>query len=181
VARLQAAPEEVRSLRSRLSGSERQRAERFRFERDRRRYVVARARLRELLGARLGVHPEAVEIEYGRNGKPRLARGEWHFSVSHSDDVALYGFSSREVGVDIEAVRPIAQADAIAAQFFSPGEYTAYCARRSTFLECWTRMEALAKASGEGLAGIPLDASPWSLKNFSPLAGFVAALACRNG
>lgn len=181
MARLQAEPEEVRSLRSRLSGSERQRAERFRFERDRRRYVVARARLRELLGARLGVRPESVEIEHGRNGKPRLARGDWHFSVSHSEDVARYGFARREVGVDIGALRPVAQADAIAAQFFAPGEYAAYCARRSTFLECWTRMEALAKASGEGIAGRPADAAPWSLKNFVPLPGFVAALACRHG
>jgi 4'-phosphopantetheinyl transferase len=187
VARLDASPDEVGRARARLSGAERERARRFRFERDRRRYIVARARLRELLAARLGVRPEAVELEYGRNGKPRLAHGGWRFNTSHSEDVALFAFSSRsEIGVDIEAVRAVPEADAIAAQFFSPRERAAYLAlaphdRPLGFLKCWTRKEAVSKALGSGLS-IPFEAlEVSSVYNFSPLPGFIAALAFHHG
>jgi 4'-phosphopantetheinyl transferase len=192
MARLNAGPEEVRSLRARLCDAERQRAERFRFEHDRRRFIVARAHLRELLGARLGVRAEAVELEYGKNGKPRLARGGWRFNVSHCDDVAVYAFSrERDVGIDIEAIRAVPEADAIAAQFFSHREHAGYLAlaprdKPLGFLKCWTRKEAVSKALGGGFS-MPLDeldvsrAPGWSLHNFSPLPGFIAAVACHHG
>lgn len=196
MARLNAGPEEVRSLRARLSDAERQRAGRFRFERDRRRFIVARARLRELLAARLGVPPEAVELVYGKNGKPGLAQryadSGWRFNVSHCDDVAVYAFSrDSDVGIDIEAIRAVSEADAIAARFFSRREHEAYSAlsprdKPLGFLNCWTRKEAVAKALGDGLS-MPLDeldvsrASGWRLHSFSPLPGFIAALACHHG
>ena len=51
-----------------LSDEERTRAARFAFEPDRRRYIVSRALLRQLLGARLGISPEAVELTTGARG-----------------------------------------------------------------------------------------------------------------
>src|SRR5262245_42357023 len=189
VALLDAPAEAVRSACSLLCEAERQRAARLRFERHRRRFIVARARLRELLAARLGLRPEAVELAYDANGKPRLARHALHFSVSHCDDLALFAFSpEREVGVDVEALRPIHDADAIAAQVFSPRERLAYAAlavrdRAAAFLRYWTRKEALVKALGEGLS-VPLDqidaarAPGWRVHSFFPLPGFIAAVAC---
>jgi 4'-phosphopantetheinyl transferase len=196
MARLDAGPEEVRCLRAWLSDAERRRAERFRFERDRRRFIVARARLRELLAVRLDATPEAVEFASGKNGKPSLAQqyadSGWRFNVAHCDDVAVYAFSrDGDVGIDIEAIRPVCEADAIAARFFSLREYAAYAAlaprdRPLGFLECWTRKEAVVKALGDGLS-MPLDGFDvsrvpgWSLHSFSPLPGFIAALACHHG
>jgi 4'-phosphopantetheinyl transferase len=196
VGRLHARHEEVCYLRAWLSDAERRRAERFRFERDRRRFIVGRARLRELLAARLGVPPEAVELAYGGNGKPALAQryadSGWRFNIAHCDDVAVYAFSrDSDIGIDIEAIREIPEADAIAARFFSRREYAAYAAlapreRPVGFLECWTRKEAVVKALGDGLS-MPLDeldvsrAPGWSLHGFSPLPGFIAALACHHG
>ena len=89
-----------------LSPAERERAGRFAFDRDRRRYIEARARLRDQLGLRLGVAPAEVEIAVGRHGKPALggrqARSHWRFNVSHCEGVALYAFAqAREVGVDV--------------------------------------------------------------------------------
>lgn len=193
VARLDAGAEETRSLESCLSDAERERAARFRFERDRRRFIVARARLREELAARLGVRPEAVRFAYGDNGKPRLADHALQFSVSHCDDVALFAFSkTAEVGVDIEAIRPVREADAIAVQFFSPLEHAGYAAlaprdRLLGFFRVWTRKEAYVKALGVGfsmaLERFDLSVAPrgWHLRSFFPLPGFIASLACHHG
>ena len=196
VARLDVSPDEVRALQACLSASERQRAGRFFFQRHRRRFIVARARLRGLLGARLGIAPAAVELAYGANGKPALAPhvadNSLHFSVSHCGDVALFAFSpSSGIGVDVEALRPIRSADAIAAHFFSPRERKAYAALAARdkplgFLRCWTRKEALVKGIGDGLS-MPIDqldagrAPGWRVHSFFPLPGFIAAVACHSG
>lgn len=178
-----------------LSDGERQRAARYRFAPHRRRFVVARARLRELLGARLGVPPEAVELAYGRHGKPalapRFARAGWHFNVSHSDELAVYALSrGPEVGVDVEAVRPFPAMDRAAEQCFSPRELDAYRAlgareRPLGFFRGWTRKEALLKALGLGLAAPPrpldVSLSHGESPAFAPLPGFIAALAILKG
>jgi 4'-phosphopantetheinyl transferase len=158
-----------------LSTDERVRAARFRLARDRRRFIVARATLRRLLAARLSSRPESIELAYGPHGKPRLRAGELRFNVSHSEDLALYAFSRRrEVGVDIEAVREVPEADRIAPDWFSPADY-----RRFGFLGCWTRREALAKGLGRGVGDPGLDPSGWSVHGFSPAPGYVAAVAAR--
>src|SRR3989449_946678 len=125
--RLVVEPAAARAAAALLSDAERQRASRLAFDRDRGRFVVARARLRQLLGARLGVRPEAVELVYGAHGKPALARhsadSDLRFNVSHCDDVVVYAFSTgREIGIDVEAIRVIRDADDIAARFFSRRE-----------------------------------------------------------
>src|SRR5438477_11927224 len=55
-----------------LSDRERERARRFVFDPDRRRFIVARALLRQLLAARLGVRPESVALALGARRKPAL-------------------------------------------------------------------------------------------------------------
>ena len=143
-----------------LSGEERQRAGRFAGDRERRRFTVARARLRQLLGARLAVAPEAIELVYAPGGKPRLHPrfgGDLRFNVSHHQDVAAFAFAyGREVGVDVEEVRTLVDADAIAALAFSPREHRTYLAldpdqKPRAFFNCWTRKEAFVKALGDGL------------------------------
>lgn len=190
LARLDASPNELRALEACLSPDEVRRADRFFFQRHRRRYVVARARLRQLLGERLGLAPQEIALVYGANGKPRLADEAMRFSVSHSGEIALFAFSkAREVGVDIEALRPIDSADAIAAHILSQRERRAYAAARdkvAAFLRFWTRKEALAKAIGDGLTIAPEKLDPsrapgWRVHSFSPLRGFIAAVACHTG
>ena len=200
-------PAAVRACASLLSAVERERATRFAFARDARRFIVGRARLRQLLGARLGVRPESVELVYGARGKPALAnsgRNSLRFNLSHREDIAVYALSSgREVGIDVEAIRPLPDADAIAARFFSRREHAAYqaldpCDRPLGFFQCWTRKEAFIKALGDGLSH-PLDSfdvslapgAPaellrvepvsghyrgWRLASFFPAPGFVAAV-----
>lgn len=177
VARLDVAPETVRSLAARLSDAERQRAERFALDRDCRRFIVARGRLRQLLAARLALPPESVELVYGPRGKPALAShfagSGWRFNVSHSGEVAAYAFArGREVGIDVEAVRTLRDSDSIAARFFSRQENAAYraldpCEKDVGFFNCWTRKEAFIKALGDGLYH-PLDRFDVSLAPAEP-------------
>lgn len=208
VARLDESAEGVAALATLLSQPEKARAARFRFERDRRRYIVSRGRLRELLASRLGRDPRALELVYGRNGKPALADAALHFNVSHCADLAVYAFSTeREIGVDLEALHPIREAEGVVAQFFSRLEIEAFRAldaasRTLGFYNCWTRKEAMVKALGAGLA-MPLDGfavslapgdtprvlhvagrqgdGGWRLHSFTPRPGFVAAVALAPG
>jgi 4'-phosphopantetheinyl transferase len=176
-----------------LSADERERAGRFAFEHDRRRYVVARARLRQLLGERVGAAPESLRFVYQAHGKPALARRpgqrDLRFNVSHCGEVAAYAFADgREVGVDIEEVRELPDADQLALRCFSPGERAAYLClppreRPRGFFDCWTRKEAFVKALGAGLSQ-PLEAfdvsrSPGgcSLSSFEPAPGLIGAVA----
>src|SRR6266853_1327651 len=62
VARPDVGPDAVSASATLLSDRERERARRFAFDLDRNRFIVARALLRQLLAARLGVRPEAVEL-----------------------------------------------------------------------------------------------------------------------
>jgi 4'-phosphopantetheinyl transferase len=189
VARLDLGEDAVRALAASLSDEERQRLRRFRLARDRRRYAVARGRLRQLLAERLCTHPRSVQLCCGAHGKPRLVPGsataDWRFNVSHSGDLALLAFlRGREVGIDVEAVHALQDADALAAQYFPPGELAAFLSlaprdRALGFLGGWTRTEAIAKARGVGLQhlGARGEDADWRVRSFSPAPGYVAALA----
>ena len=147
-----------------LSPDERLRAQRFHYERDRRRYVVARGVLRVLLGDYLGTPPASIAFGYTKYGKPVVAEpaAQIQFNLSHSEERALYAISrSRRLGVDIEYLNRDIDHEGLAKRFFAPGEYAALqrmrkSGRRRAFLACWTRKEAVAKALGRGLL-LPLD------------------------
>jgi 4'-phosphopantetheinyl transferase len=164
-------PEEEAKLRTGLTADELARAKDFASEEARHRYAVARGILRALLGSLLNTPPRSVPIEAGPGGKPRLAgnRSRLHFNLSHSGHLALIAIADREVGIDLEAIRPVPSALEIARRRFAPAEARfveegdeGEIDRR--FLLCWTRKEALVKAVG---AGLGVD-----LRSFAvPLAG----------
>lgn len=55
-----------------LSSQERERAARFKFDQHRRRFTIARAWMRTILGRYIGVHPATIEFQYSAKGKPSL-------------------------------------------------------------------------------------------------------------
>ncbi len=154
------------SAESPLSEDELQRAGRFRFPRDRHRFVAGRTALRTVLGRHLKIEPRQVEFRYGPSGKPALADqhagASIRFNLSHSEGLALLAIApGREVGVDLERLRVDLKDEEIAQRFFSSGEIAALRAlpedaRRQAFFAGWTRKEAYIKAKGEGLS-MPLD------------------------
>jgi 4'-phosphopantetheinyl transferase len=148
-----------------LDARERERADSFRYERDRARFIAGRGWLRWLLGRYLSVAPERVSIEPDENGKPFLA-GEaglrLQFNASNSGDLALYAFTRAGlVGVDLEKVQDDFPVLEVADRFFSVAERRRLAGlgagdRARGFYQCWTRKEAYLKAIGVGLA-LPLD------------------------
>ena len=199
----------MRSLRHTLTTDECQRAERYVFEKDRTHFAVARGLLRVLLGRYLRQEPQHLRFTYGPHGKPALAtdtgRAPLCFNVSHSHGLALYAVTrGREVGVDVERIRPEIAQEKIAERFFSRREVTVLRAlptslQAAAFFACWTRKEAYIKAKGEGLA-LPLgqfdvslapgepamllrtawdpqEAACWALQDLAPAPGYRAAVA----
>ena len=177
VVALDAEPAAVERLARSLAADELERAERFHFDRHRRRYMVGRGALRTLLGSYLGLPPAAVRFSYGPRGKPFLAEspataaaalpspagaGGLFFNLSNSHELALAGFlRGAELGVDVEFLKPMPDLEQIAERFFSASERTALRElpehqKREGFFNCWTRKEAYLKAVGEGLAA-PLN------------------------
>ncbi len=173
-----------------LSWEERERAARFRFNRDRNRFTACRGTLRELLGA-----SAAVRFVYGAFGKPRLEDSEIRFNVSHSRGMAMIAIArGREVGCDIEWIDSSFADETIPEHFFSPYEVAALRAlpaeeQCDAFFRCWTRKEAFIKACGMGMS-MALDSfdvslehpvlmrggKGWVLRDVEAPAGYVAAL-----
>ncbi|MGL6345273.1 MAG: 4'-phosphopantetheinyl transferase family protein, partial [Waterburya sp.] len=115
----------IEELAAILSHDEIARANRFRFTKDRNRFIAARSILRQLLGKYLQITPDKLEFEYSDRGKPRLSASMpnsfLQFNVSHSHEYALYGFIyDQAIGVDIEYLREMSDAVKIAERFFSP-------------------------------------------------------------
>ncbi|MDX8493052.1 4'-phosphopantetheinyl transferase superfamily protein [Mesorhizobium sp. VK22B] len=174
-----------------LNEGERRRADKLRLERDRRRFEATRRLLRGVLASRLGISPSDVELEYGHTGKPHLSHRmparDLRFSLSRSGDVAVVALAIRqEVGVDIEAVLPVPEADEIAALCFRASEYRSYSAlspqdRLDGFLRRWTRLEAISKALGCGLGQPPSwQEADWAIHSFVPKPGYIGTVVVRN-
>jgi 4'-phosphopantetheinyl transferase len=208
--------EELADLNALLDAGEHARAARFHFERDRRHYVAARGLLRRLLSTALDKPASALVFEYGAHGKPALSPAFVRdrtlcFNLSHSAGWAMFALAwNCEVGIDLEcAARLNRDADGLAglaARVLSAREFAIWqtlpeTAREAAFLRAWTRKEAYAKATGQGLldelihTDVALDAAApqaslalralrkgevardWVLYDLPAPEGFAAALA----
>lgn len=189
-----------------LSPDERDRVERFRFDHLRQAFILGRGALRLLLGTYLETAPASIRFTYGSNGKPSVTSAAGvHFNASGSGEVALFAFTlGRELGVDVERIRPMSDMCSIAGKYFCPAEAATLRSLPSlesdqAFFRCWTRKEAYIKATGAGLSASLSDfevtlksdeparfvhigydihvAAGWALHNLDVLPGYAAALA----
>lgn len=202
---------EVQALHHSLTKEELERADRFHFQRHRAHFIVARGLLRTILSRYLKIEPRRLRFRYGPKGKPELAgdtsRRGLRFNISHSHGLALYAVTDdRQIGVDVERIRPDVTGEKIAERFFCPREAATLRelpaeVRQQAFYTCWTRKEAYLKAIGKGITlrldqfevsvtpgepavllsinGDPKEASYWSLKELDPEPGYVGALAVK--
>ncbi|MGB3203443.1 MAG: 4'-phosphopantetheinyl transferase superfamily protein [Crinalium sp.] len=199
----------VEQLAQTLSEDEKARSDRFYFEQHRKRFIIARGLLRTILGRYLNIAPNLVNFSYGSQGKPALAEdlaaSSLQFNVSHSEDLALYAVTrDRAVGIDIEYIRPMADAEQLAERFFAAKEAEVLRSlpehlKQQAFFNCWTRKEAYVKACGDGLsqplnqfevslipgepakllsiAGSIEAAANWQMQDLKPVDGYAGAIA----
>jgi 4'-phosphopantetheinyl transferase len=146
-----------------LDPSERDRAHKMSTAESRRTFVIAHACLREVLAAELRTAPAEVAFARAPGGarKPALADSTHGlgFSLSHTRGLILVALArGYEVGVDVEwrgrrvreamlSGRHLNEAELAALARTPPAE------RVWRFLQLWTRKEAQAKLTGEGLLG----------------------------
>lgn len=136
-----------------LSAPAQARARAFRSHRRYRQFVAGRQLLATLLRQRLGIDPLISEQPSGR---PCVAGANVHCSIAHSGSAVMAGFSVlAAIGVDIEQQRS-RDFERLVTTYFHPDEQQVFAtldsgARQQWFYRAWTRKEACAKASGQGL------------------------------
>ncbi|HET9443381.1 MAG TPA: 4'-phosphopantetheinyl transferase superfamily protein [Acidimicrobiales bacterium] len=188
-----------------LGAGESGRWQRLRFPADRRRHLAARGWSRRVLGAALGLAPEAVPLAHAP-GKPVLegpAGAVVHFNLSHAGDLAVIAVARQPVGIDVEPVDAghlLADAAGVFCtraelarldQLTAPG-------RADALVRWWTAKEACLKAVGSGLAVDPrtveLEWGPgrssaaarvagrrWRVRTVPLVPGHVVAVAAPGG
>jgi 4'-phosphopantetheinyl transferase len=193
---------------SALSHEECDRHAKFVREEDATLFAVGRALLRFVLGSYVGVSPRSLSLREGPFGKPVLARSHrapFRFNLTHSGDIAMCAITvEREVGIDVEAIRPVYDLEALVRSAFSDSEQRAIFSireseRLNAFFATWCRKEAVIKALGRGLS-FPLDAfdvevapaappvllasrdpllniSRWTMSDLPQVQGYASALA----
>ncbi|MBW4453625.1 MAG: 4'-phosphopantetheinyl transferase superfamily protein [Nostoc indistinguendum CM1-VF10] len=195
---------QLQNLAATLSNDEMARAERFYFQEHRQRFIAGRGILRAILSRYLGIQPLQVQFNYQQRGKPVLADtfadSGLAFNLSHSQGLGLCAVNcTRQIGVDLEYIRPMSDLEALAKRFFLPREYEMLRSlspnqQQEVFFRYWTCKEAYLKATGDGLSQleqIEVSLTPtelaklqitedWSLFELVPANNYVAAVAVEN-
>ena len=180
------------------SASERKRAARSADAGMERAVIARRSALRLLLARYVGRPPQTLKIVTAPGGKPVLVptpdsvMKTVAFSVCHSGDLYCVAVGSEQsLGLDVERIREVSRARAIAERWFGPGEADRLSGLAGDevmveFMRIWTAKEALAKRHGAGLRlmrgddvelDVDANAGKGRLRHFSPGDGYVGAIA----
>jgi len=192
-----------------LSIDERMRYSQYRNHSQAIRFMIGRGLLRNIVGLYTDTEPSNVGFTYEAFGKPLLARQDqscFNFSVSHSGEIVVFAIAlNRQVGIDIEQVRPFNEIENLMAFISNDAEMDMFNAlpanlHMKAFYNCWTRKEACLKAIGIGLA-MPMtqivvehspnklarimsingdfeEASHWCVRSIEGIPDSIAALVC---
>lgn len=192
-----------------MSPTERTRHDAFKFDKDKRLFIIARAMARRLLSHYAGGSPEAWTFRENQWGRPEIdtpvIAPPLRFNLSHTKGlVACIVARERDIGIDVENTTRPTNILTIADSVFSATEIRdlkrlGARAQQRRFFELWTLKESYIKARGMGLA-IPLDqfsftfadgidlaidpalrdtAATWQLHLWKPTPSHQAALAIR--
>lgn len=181
-----------------LRTDELERAGRYVQTKDSNRFIISRGVLRHILGLYLSRPPASIELGEGLNKKPLVlnpANTGLYYNVSHSGDWILIAVAGSEIGVDIEFVNPVFDFNEVMPDIFKPDEalFVEQADSAARFFRLWTRKEALAKATGQGLdenfTSMPaldgehvfdnaIETADWQVASFDLDEHHIASLAC---
>ena len=182
-----------------LDADERRRAGAFLRPGDRRRFIVAHAAARSIVGARLGVPADRIRWRIGPHGKPSVAgpyagprtgpHAGIEVNLSHSGSLCAVAVSTaRPVGVDVQRLCPGMDVAAMARRYFAPPEVAfvlsaaSPAVRSNRFIRLWARKEAMVKAAGGRLLrGMPVSVLDRSVVDFDDRAHRIADLTAPAG
>ena len=145
-----------------LSPSRKRRVDRYKREEDRIRSLLCELLLKKIL---CGLGEEKAVLETADNGRPFLKNSSLFVSMSHSEEKAVCAVSEKEIGIDIERIKPINSAliDRVCTRnemrYVMPqiGEKAATIENRAVlerFYEVWTAKEAYFKKMGTGITDL---------------------------
>ncbi|MFQ3458964.1 4'-phosphopantetheinyl transferase superfamily protein [Bradyrhizobium sp. UFLA01-814] len=159
-------PAKAATYRLLLSLDERQQERRFRFDRDRARYLQTRALVRTVLSRYEPIDPKDWAFSVNPYGRPEIDETKTEvaglcFNVSHTAGlIALAVARSRGIGIDVENIFVRESPLDVARQVFTAAEL-AECGRLppeqqlDRFFQHWTFKESYIKARGMGVS-LPL-------------------------
>ena len=181
---------ELDRLRNLLAPDEVVRANRLLDLQKKTQFIVARARLRQILGSYQKTDPRQIKFQYNPHGKPALAESLHSllsFNLSHSGDWGVLAVvSSLAVGIDIEKIESELNYVQLTDRYFDEREkmqlaqYSSARERRG-FYRLWTKKEARLKFEGVGFQAKPVSAEnvkkEWPIRSFPIASGFVCSVA----
>lgn len=163
----QCVDEPLELLLATLDSSERNQLRNMRTVASQRTYAISRACLRHILATKIGGDPR--EVAFTRlqsfHGKPILANRQHGltFNLSHAHGlIAIALGRGREVGIDVEWLGRRVNDVSLSRRYFNDTELAQLVRaprdeRVRAFLRLWTRREAHAKMTGEGLRRVLAD------------------------
>lgn len=98
---------------------------------------------------------EKIEIQRSTMGKPSIVQyPEFCYSLSHSGDWVICGVHSKELGADIQEMRP--WKENVARRFFANDEYERILReheeeKKNVFYKLWAAKESYGKLTGDGI------------------------------
>ncbi len=155
-----------------LDQAERDRAQRFHFERDKKSYIAAHAITRSLLSKWMRGDQTSWRFSISALGKPEVILPEGvprlRINLAHTRGMVVAALTTdHDIGVDVEWLGRKGSFLDLAKTVFTAEEQALLAATPNTekqalFLTLWTLKEAYIKAIGKGLS-LPLDSFHYSL------------------
>ncbi len=154
--------EQYKNIFETLSNSRKARITHYKKEDDRRRSLMATYLVQKLLNE-LGC--ENVTLENAKNGRPYLKGCDLFISISHSDCGVACAVSEKEIGIDIEKIKPVRdglidyvcteqEREYIFSDFTKTGKEITESSVTQKFYAVWTAKEAYFKKNSSGITDI---------------------------
>ena len=143
---------EIADLEDIVSEGRKKRIERYRFEKDKIRCLVAELLVRYALFRQYDLYGSDIVFGCGDSGKPFLTGSEIRFNISHSGEWVVCAVGDSDMGIDVEEIKAIDFRSVY--QRFSEREVQFLDSiedKALPFYRIWTLKESYVKYNGFGL------------------------------